>query len=72
MTFTFDTLDTPRILSSAEHTSTVVPTDEGACRLVTDVEMIMWGPFKIMDGLMKKRFGKVMALLHNELRGIVE
>ena len=71
MTYTFGTLDLPKILSSATHTSTVVATGEGTSRLVTDVEMILWGPFKIMQGVLKKRFGKVMEGLHAELNALV-
>ena len=70
--FTFRAAGLPRIIKLSQNTTTVVPTGDGACRVVFDIHMDLLGPFAALSPVLKKRLAKGLEPVQLDLKVYAE
>jgi hypothetical protein len=70
--FQFVAYGVPPFVTRSANRTTVVSVDKGRCRVTLDLEMVLWGPLKVMDPVLAKRIGWVLGPFMADLKRTAE
>ncbi len=70
--FTFVALGVPGIVGRSADRTTVTELGPSSCRVSLDIEMVLKGPFKVLDPILKSRIGKVLNPFLEDLKHFAE
>ena len=72
MTLTFEAADLPPIMASAKNTQRVIPKGSNKCLVSFDIRVESRSIFKLMNPILKHRFGSTMSGVQQELKVYAE
>jgi hypothetical protein len=70
--FQFVALGVPGIVSRSTDRTTVVSLGPNRCRVSLEIEMLLWGGFRILEPLLKRRIGSVLQPFLVDLKQFAE
>ncbi len=71
-TFTFMALGVPGIVSRSTDRTSVVPRGPHQCIVSLEIEMLLWGGFRVLEPLLKLRIGTALTPFLADLKSYAE